>query len=399
MAKNKSNYRKFEVYTLPRLLVLKGSALVKVIPHALIITAFSILIVALWTQTNIKLGIKPDFILVINFVVSLLLAYRTNAAYTRMKNLHPGDIGSTKVPRADSSDGYWEGRQLWSTMITSIRNLLRYVWVNVPDMNKNNENNENNENDIDPEKLVVFCLLTEFAAATKEFLREESFNESSGVHLNMESSDNKEDENNESSINKILKCLQKNGPEPSPNKQPTKIKLISLYLNHYIGQLKNREVKKQPDTATIMQMYANVEKLVECLTGLESVVKSPIPLSYIIHLLQTTWLFCLSLPFQLVEDLKWVTIPVVFLSSLLLLGVEAIAREIEDPFGTDPNDLKIDYFCETIDTEKEFVKKHNNMEVLWEKAINRISDSPEISVKVLKETITEITEIPEDTEK
>ncbi|KAF0428720.1 UPF0187-domain-containing protein [Gigaspora margarita] len=350
MAKNKSNYRNFEVYTLPRLLVLKGSALVKpwkVIPHALIITAFSILIVALWTQTNIKLGIKPDFILVINFVVSLLLAYRTNAAYTR----------------------YWEGRQLWSTMITSIRNLLRYVWVNVPDMNKNNENNENNENDIDPEKLVVFCLLTEFAAATKEFLREESFNEPSGVHLNMESSDNKEDENNESSINKILKCLQKNGPEPSPNKQPTKIKLISLYLNHYIGQLKNREVKKQPDTATIMQMYANVEKLVECLTGLESVVKSPIPLSYIIHLLQTTWLFCLSLPFQLVEDLKWVTIPVVFLSSLLLLGVEAIAREIEDPF------------------------------VLWEKAINRISDSPEISVKVLKETITEITEIPEDTEK
>ncbi|CAG8773270.1 8926_t:CDS:1, partial [Gigaspora rosea] len=146
-------------------------------------------------------------------------------------------------------------------------------------------------------------------------------------------------------------------------------------------------------------MYSNVEKLVECLTGLESVIKSPIPLSYIIHLLQTTWIFCLSLPFQLVEDLEWVTVPVVFLSSLLLLGVEAIAREIEDPFGTDPNDLKIDYFCEALDTEREFVKKHIDMDVQWKNVIAMVPSSSEISVEALKKTINAIIVIPEDTEK
>ncbi|KAF0456454.1 UPF0187-domain-containing protein [Gigaspora margarita] len=289
-------------------------------------------------------------------------------------------------------------------MIASIRNLIHYVWVNVPEMNQNNENNENG---MDSEKYVVFCLLTEFAAATKKYLREESINEISGVSSIMESSDNNEDENNDSIISKILKCLHRIEPELSPNTQQntqqntqlTKIKLIVLYLTHYISQFKSRkEENKRPDSATISQMYANVEKLVECLTSLESVIKSPIPRSYIIHLLQTTWIFCLSLPFQLVEDLKWATVPVVFLSSLLLLGVEAIAREIEDPFGTDPNDLKIDYFCETLDTEQDFVKKHRHMEDHWKKAIDKISSTQEINATVLKEVTIDITEDIENTE-
>ncbi|CAG8812867.1 23842_t:CDS:1, partial [Dentiscutata erythropus] len=59
----------------------KKSVLPRVIPQALLITAFSVLIVGLWKFTILKLGIKPNFIIIIAFVVSLLLAYRTNTAY------------------------------------------------------------------------------------------------------------------------------------------------------------------------------------------------------------------------------------------------------------------------------------------------------------------------------
>ncbi|CAG8842725.1 17062_t:CDS:1, partial [Racocetra persica] len=57
------------------------SILIKVIPRALLIAAFSALIVGITKYTDVKLGIKQNFIAITAFVVSLLLAYRTNTAY------------------------------------------------------------------------------------------------------------------------------------------------------------------------------------------------------------------------------------------------------------------------------------------------------------------------------
>jgi putative membrane protein len=39
---------------------------------------------------------------------------------------------------------------------------------------------------------------------------------------------------------------------------------------------------------------------------------------------------------------------VVGIIDFVLLGVEEIGTEIEDPFGHDPNDLPIDTICQTI---------------------------------------------------
>ena len=62
-------------------------------------------------------------------------------------------------------------------------------------------------------------------------------------------------------------------------------------------------------------------------------------------------LYVLTLPFQLVSALNYVTIPVVFVASFTLLGIESIGTEIEQPFGYDYNDLRLDLFC--IDIKKE----------------------------------------------
>jgi putative membrane protein len=56
----------------------------------------------------------------------------------------------------------------------------------------------------------------------------------------------------------------------------------------------------------------------------------------------------LLLPFQVVDELKWYTAPAVALVSFTLFGIEAIGVEIENPFGTDPNDLPLDAICNTI---------------------------------------------------
>jgi putative membrane protein len=46
--------------------------------------------------------------------------------------------------------------------------------------------------------------------------------------------------------------------------------------------------------------------------------------------------------------LHWWTGVIVGLISFVLLGIEEIGNEIEDPFGVDPNDLPVDGICQTV---------------------------------------------------
>ena len=57
------------------------------------------------------------------------------------------------------------------------------------------------------------------------------------------------------------------------------------------------------------------------------------------------------MPFALVEVLGWIMVPVVSLTSLLVLAIEQLAVQIENPFGEDANDLPLDAFCLTVETE------------------------------------------------
>lgn len=61
--------------------------------------------------------------------------------------------------------------------------------------------------------------------------------------------------------------------------------------------------------------------LVECVTGLERILRTPIPLAYSVHLHQAVWLYLLSLPYQMVGVLDWFTIPAVTLASFALLRI------------------------------------------------------------------------------
>ena len=77
----------------------------------------------------------------------------------------------------------------------------------------------------------------------------------------------------------------------------------------------------------------------------ERILTTPIPLAYSIHLKQLLLIYCLSLPFQMVGQLEWMTAPIVALISFTLLGIEEIGIQIEDPFGHDANDLPLDRIC------------------------------------------------------
>jgi ion channel-forming bestrophin family protein len=61
-------------------------------------------------------------------------------------------------------------------------------------------------------------------------------------------------------------------------------------------------------------------------------------------------LYCLTLPFGYMLSLHYWVIPVVVIVFYVLASLELIAEEIEDPFGTDANDLPTDRLSNNIRT-------------------------------------------------
>jgi ion channel-forming bestrophin family protein len=82
---------------------------------------------------------------------------------------------------------------------------------------------------------------------------------------------------------------------------------ILTYLSAYMEIIiKNNTLK-----VSIMQtqVMANLTTLLECLTGTERVLGTPLPVAYNIAISQITWAYILILPFQLYTPLGWIAIP------------------------------------------------------------------------------------------
>ena len=223
-----------------------------------------------------------------SIVLGLLLVFRTNTAYER----------------------FWEGRKLWSGLVTNIRNLARQIWVAVPE----------NDPEARARKIYALKLMIAFAVATKMQLRGEPVNAELEGLL---------------SSSHYLKLKTMNQPTLE----------IAFWIGDYIQQEYNRQSFSAPQLAGLHSLLNN---MLDQLAGCERIVKTPMPLAYAIHLKQLLLLYCLLLPFQLVSALGWWTAPVVSLVSFSLFGIEEIGIEIENPFGYDANDLPLDAICAKI---------------------------------------------------
>ncbi|MGB3509751.1 MAG: bestrophin family ion channel [Microcoleaceae cyanobacterium] len=223
-----------------------------------------------------------------SLVLGLLLVFRTNTAYER----------------------FWQGRQLWGVIINTVRNFSRQIWVSV----------EENEPSDRKDKEAIMRLLVAFAISGKLLLRQQEVNYELDGYMPLEWYEK-------------LKNM---------NHPPIHIAfLVSDYLQH---QYERGCINSYQLTA----MFRLLDRMVEALTGCEGILKTPIPLAYAIHLRQLLLIYCLLLPFQIVNEFHFWTGIVVALISFTVFGIEEIALEIENPFGYDPNDLPLDDICTTM---------------------------------------------------
>jgi predicted membrane chloride channel (bestrophin family) len=110
------------------------------------------------------------------------------------------------------------------------------------------------------------------------------------------------------------------------------------------------ELRWVPDGPTFtnrerLALLTHVDKLSRCIGDAERIHQTVVPLNYARHTLRALTMWCFSLPFALLKDMRVLTGPVLFLVSWLLFGVYEIGYAIEDPFqGT----LRLSILCDTI---------------------------------------------------
>ncbi|MEB3278932.1 MAG: bestrophin family ion channel [Lyngbya sp.] len=265
-----------------------GSVIPTILPRVIFCTLFGVVLSILY-YLGFSLPTQIlDNLLVPDLVLGLLLVFRTNTAYDR----------------------FWEGRKLWGTLVNTVRNFSRQIWVTISEKNPNDTQ----------EKIATLKLLVAFAFAMKLHLRGEKVNEEI-----------------EDLVSPEQYSLLKQMHHPPLE--------IALWIGDYLQRQHNRNCL---NTYQLTAMFKLLDTMVDVLGACERILKTPIPLAYNIHLKQILLIYCLILPLQLTDDLLWYTGFVVGIISFTLFGIEEIGREIENPFGYDPNDLQLDAICQTM---------------------------------------------------
>lgn len=123
---------------------------------------------------------------------------------------------------------------------------------------------------------------------------------------------------------------------------------LSIQVEGYIKRGVDRDWFNAPQSA---QMNAQLYTLTSAYGSMETIHLTPLPVALLIHMKQVLALFGCVLPFALVGEMGWWTILLVGFVMFTLYGIEAIGAQLEDPFGYDRNDIKVDAIVEDLRVE------------------------------------------------
>lgn len=125
---------------------------------------------------------------------------------------------------------------------------------------------------------------------------------------------------------------------------------------HFLLQRMGADLQEAIRTRQIDPVLAvNVDHTLSALgsaaASCERILGTPIPFSYTLLLHRTAYLYCYLLPFGLVDTVGFMTPVVVLLIAYTFFGLDTLGVEIEEPFGTEANDLPLDAICRTIEID------------------------------------------------
>jgi len=200
-------------------------------------------------------------------------------------------------------DRWWEGRKKWGELVNDSRNLAIKLAVIIK-----------TEEDRD----FFVRMIPNFTAATKEHLR-------NGV--NLESLDLTNDE--------VMELTNKSH---IPN-------AISQLMYERVIALKKKEVISEEE---FIILDRNINAFLDSLGACERIKNTPIPFSYSLFLKKFIFIYVMTLPLAFVTNFGYFSALIATFVFYVFVSMEVLAEEIEDPFGSDDNDLPTDNLTDKI---------------------------------------------------
>lgn len=273
------------VHWLRLLFVLRGSVLLDIAPQLLLMTGFAAIVTVLHGQIF-------HWKIALNFGAFSLVGL-TLAIFLGFRN-------STSYAR------YWEARTLWGALLNETRSLLRQGSTLVDDPSH---------------ATRLGMLLIAFVHALRHQLRH---------------SDSRED---------LMRLLPAADVERLSHVR-FRPAMLMLMVGEWI-----RERMRDGTLATILVPALEVPlgKLTEAMGGCERIAVTPIPFTYTVMIHRTIFGYCVLLPFGLVDAIGAMTPLIVAFVAYTFFALEALAAEIEEPFGLEPNDLALDAMSRNIE--------------------------------------------------
>ncbi|NBB19728.1 hypothetical protein GVN20_10230 [Runella sp. CRIBMP] len=200
---------------------------------------------------------------------------------------------------------WWEGRKLWGSFVNNSRNLALKLHAFLPK---------------DSAKRETFrVLIINYIFAAKEHLR-------TGVHV---------------------KKLAQTGPYDTDFYKQKK-HVPNQIMGAIYQEINNLYHNQSITGDQLIVLNSELQSFTDNLGGCERIKRTPIPYAYSLFLKKVIFLYVFTMPIGFVIEFKYWAIPIVAIIFYVFASIEVIAEEIEDPFGTDANDLPTDIIYETI---------------------------------------------------
>lgn len=278
-------------------LLLRGSVLPRILPTLLVNIAVATLVT--WSHGDLwdlKITLTTIPFTLIGLPIAIFLGFRNNSAYDR----------------------FWEGRKLWGELVLRCRNLARQASSLIDDPQPALASNG-----LQDTRVRIIYRAIAFVHALRDHLR---------------------DRPGSPRLAKLLLLDEAEHMARARNKPDC--------LMQFMGADLQRCIKEGRIDACLA---ANIDNTLSSLTAAaascERIKNTPVPYSYTLLLHRTAHIYCFLLPFGLVDSIGFMTPFVVAIVAYTFFGLDALGDELEEPFGTEPNDLPLDAICRAIEID------------------------------------------------
>jgi putative membrane protein len=221
---------------------------------------------------------------ILGFALSMLLVFRINTAYER----------------------WWEGRKLWGSLVNNSRSLTTKLQASLATKS--------------PTDLAYLrSAIAVFPSTLRDHLRESSYE------------------------------VPESEAFPAHRDDYIHSKHKPLYVYSQIVQ-RLEHLRSERVLSDEQMLFINPEifSLIDITGACERIKNSPIPFSYSLFLKKSLFVYSITMPIPFAAEFGYWAVLAVMVIFYTFASLELVSEEVEEPFGTEDNDLPTDELAEKI---------------------------------------------------